>query len=120
MDIKAQISSIKRGVSEIISEQELVKKLGRGRPLTVKAGFDPTAPDIHLGHTVLLKKLRQFQDLGHIVYFLIGDFTAMIGDPSGQTQTRPTLTRKEIEKNAQTYKKQIFKIQRGTSRFCEA
>lgn len=110
MDIKSQINLIKRGASEIISEEELVKKLKQNRPLIVKAGFDPTAPDIHLGHTVLLRKLRQFQNLGHTVYFLIGDFTAMIGDPSGQTQARPTLTRKQIEENAKTYRKQVFKI----------
>ncbi|MEK6714584.1 MAG: tyrosine--tRNA ligase [Candidatus Omnitrophota bacterium] len=110
MDIKTQVDLIKRGVSEIISEEELVKKLALRRPLIIKAGFDPTAPDIHLGHTVLLRKLRQFQELGHIVYFLIGDFTAMIGDPTGVSSTRPTLSRNEIEVNAKTYKQQVFKI----------
>ncbi|PIQ88998.1 MAG: tyrosine--tRNA ligase [Candidatus Omnitrophica bacterium CG11_big_fil_rev_8_21_14_0_20_42_13] len=110
MDIQSQLDLIKRGVSEIISEEELLKKLKQARPLIIKAGFDPTAPDIHLGHTVLLRKLRHFQDLGHKVFFLIGDFTAMIGDPSGQSKTRPTLTREEIDKNARTYKEQIFKL----------
>lgn len=110
IDQKNQLSLIKRGVSEIISEEELVKKLSLKRPLIIKAGFDPTAPDIHLGHTVLLRKLRQFQDLGHIVYFLIGDFTAMIGDPTGVSSTRPTLSREAIEANAKTYKQQVFKV----------
>lgn len=110
MDIKTQLDLIKRGVSEIISEEELLKKLSLKRPLIIKAGFDPTAPDIHLGHTVLLRKLRQFQELGHIVYFLIGDFTAMIGDPTGVSSTRPTLSRNEIEANVKTYKQQAVKI----------
>ena len=110
MDIKQQLDLIKRGTVEIISEEELVKKLALKRPLIIKAGFDPTAPDIHLGHTVLLRKLRQFQELGHIVYFLIGDFTAMIGDPTGVSSTRPTLSREAIEANAKTYKQQVFKI----------
>lgn len=110
MDIKAQLELIKRGTSEIISEEELVKKLSLKRPLIIKAGFDPTAPDIHLGHTVLLRKLRHFQELGHIVYFLIGDFTAMIGDPTGVSSTRPTLSRNEIEANVKTYKQQAVKI----------
>ncbi|MDP1853570.1 MAG: tyrosine--tRNA ligase [Candidatus Omnitrophota bacterium] len=110
MDIQSQLSLIKRGIAEIISEEELIKKLKQNRPLVIKAGFDPTAPDIHLGHTVLLRKLRQFQDLGHVVYFLIGDFTAMIGDPTGVSQSRPTLSQKDIEKNAKTYKQQVFKI----------
>lgn len=110
MDIKQQLELIKRGTSEIISEEELLKKLSLKRPLIIKAGFDPTAPDIHLGHTVLLRKLRQFQELGHIVYFLIGDFTAMIGDPTGVSATRPTLSREAIEANAKTYKQQVFKV----------
>jgi len=105
---------IKRGVVEIISEEELKRKLEesakRKRPLIIKAGFDPTAPDIHLGHTVLLRKLRAFQDLGHRVIFLIGDFTARIGDPSGRDKTRMTLSEAEIKKNASTYKRQVFKI----------
>lgn len=110
MDIKQQLDLIKRGTSEIISEEELFKKLSLKRPLIIKAGFDPTAPDIHLGHTVLLRKLRQFQELGHVVYFLIGDFTAMIGDPTGVSSTRPTLSREAIEANAKTYKQQVFKV----------
>lgn len=109
-DLKTQLNLIKRGTSEIISEEELARKLALKRPLIIKAGFDPTAPDIHLGHTVLLRKLRQFQELGHIVYFLIGDFTAMIGDPTGVSSTRLTLSRNEIEANAKTYKQQVFKI----------
>ena len=101
---------IKRGANEILVEEELVKKLKEGRPLRIKAGFDPTAPDLHLGHTVLINKLRQFQQLGHEVMFLIGDFTAMIGDPTGKSATRPPLTRDEIIENAQTYEHQIYKI----------
>jgi len=111
-----QLEIIKRGTAEIISEEELLLKLKRSgktnKPLRIKAGFDPTAPDLHLGHCVLLKKLRDFQDLGHIVIFLIGDFTAMIGDPSGKTETRPPLTKEEIAKNAKTYERQVFKILR--------
>lgn len=110
VDLKTQLNLIKRGIAEIISEEELVKKLRLNRPLIIKAGFDPTAPDLHLGHTVLLRKLRQLQDFGHIVYFLIGDFTAMIGDPTGVSVTRPALSNDEIEKNSRTYKKQVFKI----------
>ena len=109
-DVDKQLEIIKRGAVEIISEEELKKKLGENRPLIIKAGFDPTAPDIHLGHTVLLRKLRQFQDLGHKVVFLIGDFTARIGDPSGQNKIRKVLTIREIKNNASTYKKQVFKI----------
>lgn len=113
-DIKKQLEVIKRGAVEIVSEGELVKKLElsqkENRPLNIKAGFDPTAPDIHLGHTVLLRKLRQFQDLGHNVQFLIGDFTARIGDPTGRSQLRKTLTEDEIIENAKTYKKQVSKI----------
>lgn len=104
------LAQIRRGVDEILIEEELVKKLEENRPLHIKAGFDPTAPDLHLGHTVLINKLRQFQDLGHEVIFLIGDFTGMIGDPSGKSATRPPLTREEIGANAQTYREQIFKI----------
>jgi tyrosyl-tRNA synthetase len=105
-----QLGIIKRGVVEIIEEEELLKKLKEGRPLKVKAGFDPTAPDLHLGHTVLLQKLRQFQQLGHEVYFVIGDFTAMIGDPTGRSETRPPLLREEVLENAKTYEHQVFKI----------
>lgn len=101
---------IKKGTDEIINEESLVKKLKSKRPLVVKAGFDPTAPDLHLGHTVLLNKLRQFQDLGHTVIFLIGDFTATIGDPTGKTELRPILSKEEVTLNAKTYKKQVFKI----------
>ena len=110
MDIKKQLEIIKRGTVEIISEKELILKLEKKRPLVVKAGFDPSAPDIHLGHTVLLRKLRHFQDLGHRVFFLIGDFTGMIGDPTGKSETRKRLTEEEIANNAKTYKKQVFKI----------
>ncbi|HHN65022.1 MAG TPA: tyrosine--tRNA ligase [Nitrospirae bacterium] len=105
-----QLEIIKRGAVEIITEEELLKKLKEDRPLRIKAGFDPTAPDIHLGHTVLIEKMRQFQELGHEVIFLIGDFTGMIGDPSGKNETRPPLTREEVLENAKTYKEQIFKI----------
>ena len=101
---------IKRGASELLLESELSERLRAGRPLRVKAGFDPTAPDLHLGHTVLINKLRQFQELGHHVMFLIGDFTGMIGDPSGKNATRPPLTREQIAQNAETYRSQIFKI----------
>ncbi|MFA5099687.1 MAG: tyrosine--tRNA ligase [Candidatus Omnitrophota bacterium] len=114
MDIQKQIEIIKRGVAGIVSEDELIKKLETAlkekRPLRVKAGFDPTAPDIHLGHTVLLRKLRQFQDLGHEVYFLIGDFTAQIGDPTGRSVLRKTLTKEEVKQNAKTYQMQVSKI----------
>jgi tyrosyl-tRNA synthetase len=99
-----------RGAVDVVTPASLREKLARGRPLTVKVGFDPTAPDIHLGHTVLMRKMRQFQDLGHRVVFVIGDFTGMIGDPTGKSKTRPPLTRAEIEANAETYKKQAFKI----------
>ncbi len=101
---------IRRGADEILVESELIKKLKRGKPLKIKAGFDPTAPDLHLGHTVLINKLRQFQDLGHEVQFLIGDFTAMIGDPTGKSATRPPLTREDVLDNAATYEHQVFKI----------
>ncbi|MFH0827351.1 MAG: tyrosine--tRNA ligase [Candidatus Omnitrophota bacterium] len=114
MDVQEQLKIIKRGTTEIISEEELVARLNwskkTGKPLKIKAGFDPTAPDIHLGHTVLLRKLKHFQDLGHIIYFLIGDFTGRIGDPSGVSEIRRPLSREEVLKNAKTYKQQIFKI----------
>jgi len=108
--VAEQLKIIQRGAEEILVEKELVEKLKKGKPLRVKAGFDPTAPDLHLGHTVLLNKLKQFQDLGHEVLFLIGDFTAMIGDPTGKSATRPPLTAEEVAKNAETYKSQVFKI----------
>jgi len=109
-ELARQLEQIRRGSVEIINEEELVEKLRRGTPLRVKAGFDPTAPDLHLGHTVLIQKLKHFQELGHHVIFLIGDFTGMIGDPSGKSETRKTLTREAVLQNAETYKKQIFKI----------
>ncbi len=109
-DAGEQLKIIRQGTVEIISEEELKSKLAQKRPLVIKAGFDPTAPDIHLGHTVLLHKLRQFQDLGHKIKLLIGDFTAMIGDPTGKNETRPPLTLDEVKKNAETYKRQVFKI----------
>ncbi|MCS7170994.1 MAG: tyrosine--tRNA ligase [Aquificaceae bacterium] len=105
-----QLELIKEGASEIIEEEELFKKLKEGRPLRIKAGFDPTAPDLHLGHSVLLQKLRQFQQLGHEVYFVIGDFTATIGDPTGRSETRPPLTKEEVLENAKTYEHQVFKV----------
>src|SRR6202789_1919912 len=108
--VETAIELIGRGAEEIIKREDLEARLQRGRPLRVKAGFDPTAPDLHLGHTVLLNKMRQFQQLGHEVVFLIGDFTGLIGDPSGRNATRPALSRAEIEKNAVTYKEQVFKI----------
>lgn len=110
MSIKAQLAELKRGVVDLHVESELVEKLKSGRPLRVKAGFDPTRPDLHLGHTVLLNKMRQFQDLGHEVVFIVGDFTAQIGDPSGQSTTRPVPTREEIEQGAKSYAEQAFKI----------
>lgn len=108
--VEEQLSLIKRGADELIVEDELIEKLKAGKRLRVKAGFDPTAPDLHLGHTVLINKLKQFQDLGHDVLFLIGDFTGMIGDPTGKSATRPPLTAEQVEENAQTYKEQVFKI----------
>ncbi len=112
--VDEQIELIERGVVDCISREELVKKLERSRqtgvPLKIKAGFDPTAPDLHLGHTVLLQKLKHFQELGHDVYFLIGDFTGLIGDPTGKSETRKPLTREDIARNAETYKEQVFKI----------
>ncbi|MBT8136964.1 MAG: tyrosine--tRNA ligase [Gammaproteobacteria bacterium] len=109
-NIEKQLQLIRRGADEILVEEELAERLGSGRPLRIKAGFDPTAPDLHLGHTVLINKLAQFQQLGHEVIFLIGDFTGMIGDPSGKSATRPPLTREQVIENAHTYEKQIFKI----------
>ena len=110
MSIKETLAIIKRGADEILIEEELIKKLKKGKPLKVKAGFDPTAPDLHLGHTVLINKLRQLQDLGHEILFLIGDFTGMIGDPTGKNTTRPPLTEDDVKKNAKTYAEQVFKI----------
>src|SRR5437764_14779715 len=114
MTIDEQIALLKKGTIDCISEADLRRKLEQsaktGKPLRVKAGFDPTAPDLHLGHTVLIRKLRHFQQLGHTVIFLIGDATALIGDPTGRNVTRKPLTREEIERNAETYKEQVFKI----------
>jgi tyrosyl-tRNA synthetase len=109
-DISDQLRELTRGADEVLPEQELRSKLSEGRPLKIKAGFDPTAPDLHLGHTVLLNKMRQFQNFGHEVIFLIGDFTALIGDPSGKSATRPALSREEIEANAKTYETQVYKV----------
>ena len=112
--VEEQVALIERGTVDLISRKELIKKLTRsletGKPLVIKAGFDPTAPDLHLGHTVLLQKLRHFQQLGHRIMFLIGDFTGLIGDPTGKSDTRPPLTREDVERNAETYKEQVFKI----------
>jgi len=108
--VAEQLAELRRGAEEILIESELAERLAEGRPLRVKAGFDPTAPDLHLGHTVLLNKMRRFQDFGHEVIFLIGDFTGMIGDPSGKSATRPPLTREEVEANAKTYAEQVYKI----------
>src|SRR5216684_8101898 len=114
LTIDEQLAYLRKGTVEIIREEELRAKLEKsartGKPLRVKLGADPTAPDIHLGHTVVIRKLRAFQELGHTVIFLIGDFTGLIGDPSGKSKTRPQLTRAEINTNAETYKKQVFKI----------
>jgi tyrosyl-tRNA synthetase len=107
---KEELELIKRGSDEVLIESELIEKLKKGKSLKIKAGFDPTAPDLHLGHAVLLNKLRQFQDLGHIVYFLIGDFTGMIGDPTGKNVTRLPLSEEDVKKNAKTYSEQVFKI----------
>ena len=109
-DLDSTMVELGRGVEEILLESDLKTKLAKGKPLTIKAGFDPTAPDLHLGHTVLINKMRQFQQLGHTVVFLIGDFTGLIGDPSGKSATRPALTPEEIQENSETYKKQVFKI----------
>jgi len=112
--IDEQISLIERGAVDVVSREDLVRKLKKssesGVPLRIKAGFDPTAPDLHLGHTVLIQKMKHFQDLGHDIYFLIGDFTGMIGDPTGKSETRKPLTLEDVERNAETYKEQIFKI----------
>ena len=109
-DITQALQLIRRGVEEVLVESELLEKLKKNTPLRIKAGFDPTAPDLHLGHTVLINKLKQFQDLGHEVIFLIGDFTGMIGDPTGKSVTRPALTEEQVQANAETYKEQVFKI----------
>ncbi|WP_242348777.1 tyrosine--tRNA ligase [Mucispirillum schaedleri] len=109
-DIESQLELIKRGTAEIISEEDLIAKLKQNRPLNVKAGFDPTAPDLHLGHTVVLQKMKHFQELRHNVTFLIGDFTGMIGDPTGKSETRKPLTKEQVLANAETYKEQVFKI----------
>ncbi len=108
--MKEALDIIKRGTVDVLLEEEMIKKLEENRPLRIKAGFDPTAPDLHLGHTVLLNKLRQFQDLGHEIMFLIGDFTGMIGDPTGKSATRPPLTREDVAENAKSYQEQTFKI----------
>jgi tyrosyl-tRNA synthetase len=110
VSIQQQLEEIRRGSAELLIEAELVKKLSRGKPLRIKAGFDPTAPDLHLGHTVLINKMRQFQQFGHEVIFLIGDFTGLIGDPTGRNATRPRLTPEDVAANARTYQEQIFKI----------
>lgn len=109
-EMSAELETIYRGAEEVLVEEELLAKLKKQRPLRVKAGFDPTAPDLHLGHTVLINKLRQFQDMGHEVLFLIGDFTGMIGDPTGKSATRPALTPEQVQENARSYKEQVFKI----------
>ena len=109
-DATTQLTEIRRGAQDLLIEAELAKKLARGKPLRVKAGFDPTAPDLHLGHTVLINKMRQFQQFGHEVIFLIGDFTGLIGDPTGRNATRPRLTPDEVQANARTYEQQIFRI----------
>src|SRR5256885_11635762 len=114
MTIDEQLAYLRKGMAEIIREEDLKERLEQsaktGRPLRVKAGFDPTAPGLHLGHTVLLRKMKHFQDLGHTVMFLIGDMTGLIGDPTGRNVTRPPMTREEIQRNAETYKAQVFKI----------
>ncbi len=110
IDIEKQMAHLTRGIAELIDPEELRKKILRGKPLTVKVGFDPTAPDLHLGHTVVMHKMRHFQEMGHRVVFLIGDFTGSIGDPSGRSETRPPLTKEQVLANAETYKKQVFKI----------
>ena len=109
-EVDKQMELIKRGAVELVSEEEMRKKIARGKPMRIKLGMDPTAPDLHLGHTVVLQKMRQFQQCGHHIMFLIGDFTGLIGDPSGRSDTRPPLTREQVLANAETYKKQVFKI----------
>ena len=110
LPVEEQLKTLRRGTSEIIDEKDLAKLLAEDKPLRIKAGFDPTAPDLHLGHTVLLQKMKQFQDFGHEVIFLIGDFTGMIGDPTGRSETRKNLTPEEVQKNGKTYLEQVFKI----------
>ena len=110
LDFETQLAELERGTQEVLTQPDFIAKLRQGRPLRVKAGFDPTAPDLHLGHTVLLNKMRQFQELGHEVIFLIGDFTGMIGDPTGVSETRKVLTTEQVEANARTYREQVFKI----------
>src|SRR5687767_1543584 len=105
-----QLAELERGTCEVLTQPDLIAKLRQGRPLRIKAGFDPTAPDLHLGHTVLLNKMRRFQEFGHEVIFLIGDFTGMIGDPTGVSETRKVLTAEQVEANAKTYQEQVFKI----------
>ena len=113
-EVDEQLAYLRKGAAEIIRESDLRERLEKsrqsGKPMRVKAGFDPTAPDLHLGHTVLMRKLKHFQDMGHTVIFLIGDFTGLIGDPSGRSTTRPPLTCEQIDANAETYKSQVFKI----------
>ncbi|HEV2678978.1 MAG TPA: tyrosine--tRNA ligase, partial [Rhodanobacter sp.] len=109
-ELEQALATIARGADEIIKREDLAERLKSGRPLRIKAGFDPTAPDLHLGHTVLLNKMRQFQDLGHQVIFLIGDFTGMIGDPTGKNVTRKPLTREDVLANAETYAEQVYKV----------
>ena len=110
MNLENQLNIIRRGVEDFIGEDELREKIKSGKTLRIKLGMDPTAPDLHFGHTVVLNKLRQFQDLGHQVIFLVGDFTAQIGDPSGKNQTRPPLSKEQVLENAKTYEEQVFKI----------
>src|SRR6476659_6061463 len=110
MTVDDQIGRLTRGCVDVVRLDDLRERLKAGRPLVVKVGFDPTAPDLHLGHTVLIRKMKDFQDLGHTVVFVVGDFTAMIGDPSGRSKTRPPLSPAEIARNAETYKAQVFKI----------
>src|SRR5919206_4072069 len=110
MTLDEQLDFLAKGAVDLIDRKDLEAKLRRGKPLTIKVGFDPTAPDIHLGHTVVMRKMKHFQQLGHRVIFLIGDFTGMIGDPTGKKATRPPLTREQIEENAHTYERQVFKI----------
>ena len=110
LPVEEQLKTLRRGTAEIIDEKDLKELLAKGKPLRIKAGFDPTAPDLHLGHTVLLNKMKQFQDLGHDVIFLIGDFTGMIGDPTGRSETRRNLTPDEVKENAKTYLEQVYKI----------
>src|ERR1700716_371962 len=105
-----QLEYLAKGSVDLIDRKDLRAKLARGKPLTVKVGFDPTAPDLHLGHTVVIRKMKHFQDLGHTAIFLVGDFTALVGDPTGQSETRPPLTREQVDANAKTYLEQVYKI----------